>query len=210
VTHTFPSGIEGESYTDTEETNGVLEWDRLGEEYNRDIAQIRNYRDEEEMGEATDVPRPEMILDRFAASSPIPFSETGDENVPITNTTITDSWGFPAGNSRQYTRRPITPTLGLNFRSPSDGNNQPHRHESFYQQQVLGAWEREREVEELDRARNVDSDERNVSVLGARWGLDPDGESEVWGVVDAGQSWAIDYDSESADKSAEGVLFPGR
>jgi hypothetical protein len=211
VTPTFPSGNEGDFYTDTEDT-GVPEWDRLGEGYSRDIGQIttRSFPDDEEMGENTDVPPPEMILDRFSASSPVPVSEFVDENVPATNASVSrGSWGFSPGYQRHHTRSAITPTSGVNFRSLSDSNNQPllqFAHESFYQQQVLGAWERERGLEEMDRARNVDDDGWT------RWGLNPDGESEVWGVVDAGQSsWAADpYDSESADKSTEGPLFPGR
>ena len=208
VTPTFPSGNEGDLYRDTEDTNGVLEWNGSG------IEQItpRNYSDDEEIGEHTDVPHSEMILDRFSASSPIPVSDPVDENLPATNTSVSrGSWGFPPGYLRHHTRSAITPTLGLNFRSFSDNNtNQPllqHAHESFYQQQVLGAWERERGFEEMDRARHVDNDGWGVSVNG--WGLNPDGESEdVWGVVDA---WPADsYDSESADKSAEGPLFPGR
>jgi hypothetical protein len=168
---------------------------------------IRNY-PEEDIAEIIDVPRPEMILDRFSSSSPIPFSETSDESVPAANITVTHtSWGLPAGNLRHHTQSAI-PTPGLNFHSLSDGNNHHPQstHESFYQQQVLGAWERERE--EIVRARNVDNDGRSAD---ARWGLDPDGESEVWGVADVRQSWAADpYDSESADKSMEGALFSGR
>jgi len=154
-----------------------------------------------------------MILDRFSASSPVPVSEPVDENVPATNTSVSrGSWGFPPGYMRHHTRSAITPTSGHNFRSLSDSNNnQPllqYAHESFYQQQVLGAWERERGLEEMDRARHVDNDGWGVSVNGW-WGLNRDGESEnVWGVVDA---WPADpYDSESADKSTEGPLFPGR
>jgi hypothetical protein len=210
VTQTFPGGNEGDSYTDTEENTGVPAWDRLGEEYNRDIEQIRNYSDEEEIGEVADVPRSGMILDRFSASSPIPFSETGDENVSAIHPTIIHaSWGFPSGQ-RHHPRSAIPSTPGLDLRSLSDGNNRPqlhYSHESFYQPQ---AWEREREAEETDRARYVDNEGRNVDVLDARWDLNPDGESEVWG-VDMGQPWAADpYDSESADKSTEGASFPGR
>ena len=207
VTPTFPSGNEGDFYRDTEDTNGVPEWDRLGEGYNRDIGHP-----DEEIGENNNVPRPEMILDRFSASSPAPVSESVDENVPATNASVSrGSWGFSPGYLRHHTRSAITPTSGLNFRSSSDSNrNQPllqYAHESFSQQQVLGAWERERGLEEMDRARHVDNDGWGVSVNG--WGLNPDGESEdVWGVVDA---WPADpYDSESADKSTEGPLFPGR
>ena len=207
VTPTFPSGNDGEFYTDTEDANGVAEWE---EGYNRDVEQTttRNYPDDEEIGENVDVPRPDMILDRFSASSPVPVSEPVDENVPPTNSSVSrGSWGFYPGYQRHHTRSAITPTSGLNFRSLSD-NNQPllqyARESSFYQQQVLGAWERERGLEEMDRARNVDYDGWSG------WGLNPDGESEVWGVVDA-QSWVADpYDSESADKSTEGPLFPGR
>ena len=39
-TQTLPNGNEGDFYRDTEDTNGVTEWDRLGEGYNRDIGQI--------------------------------------------------------------------------------------------------------------------------------------------------------------------------
>ena len=209
MTPIVPNGNEGD--TDTEEANGVPEWGRLGEEYDRNMEIIRNY-PEADMGEITDVPHPEMILDRFSSSSPIPFSEASDDSVPATDTTVIPSWGLPVGNLRHHTLN-VIPNPGLNLRSLfSDGNNQlqpqsTHESESFYQQQVLGAWERERGVEETDRARNVDNDGRSVSV-DARWGLDPDGESEVWGV---GQPWAADpYDSESADKSMEGALFSGR
>ena len=211
ATQTLPNGNEGDFYRDIEDTNGVSEWDRLGEGYSRDIGQTatRNYPDDDEI---TDVPRPEMILDRFSASSPVPVSESVDENVPATNASVSRGWGFSPGYLRHHTRSAITPTSGLNFRSYSDSNNnQPllqYAHESFYQQQVLGAWERERGFEEMDRARHVDNDGWGVSVNGW-WGLNPDGESEdVWGVVDA---WPADsYDSESADKSTEGPLYPGR
>ena len=59
----------------------------------------------------------------------------------------------------------------------------------------------------MDRERHVDNGGW-VSV-DEWWGLNPDGESEgVWGVVNA---WPADsFDSESADKSPEGPLFPGR
>ena len=208
ATPTFPSGNEGDFYRDTEDTTVAPEWE---EGYDRDIVQIttRNYPDEEEI---TDVPRSEMILDRFSASSPLPVSEPADENVPVTNASVSrGSWGLSPGYLRHHTRSAITPTSGLNFRTFGDGNNnQPllqYAHESFYQQQVLGAWERERGLDEMDRARHVDNDGWGVSVNG--WGLNPDGESEdVWGVVD---TWPTDpYDSESADKSTEGPLFPGR
>ena len=62
----------------------------------------------------------------------------------------------------------------------------------------------------MDRERHVD----NGGWVSADewWGLNPDGESEdvwgVWGVVDARP--ADSFDSESADKSPEGPLFPGR
>ena len=213
MTQTFPNGNEGDFYTDTEETNGVPGWDRLGEEYSRDTRQTttRNHPNDEAMREISDIPRPEMILDRFSASSPISFAETADENIPVTNA-VDRSWGFPVEYLRPHTRSAITPTSALNFRSLNDGNAQlhiQHDHEPFYEQQVLGAWESEWEMEEMDRARNVNNDGWSVSVLDARWGLDPDGESEVWGAVDAGR--AVDlYDSESADKSTEGSFFPGR
>ena len=206
TTQNLPNGNEGDFYRDTED-NGVSEWDRLGEGYNRQIT-TRNYPDDEEI---TDVSRPEMILDRFSASSPVPVSEPVDENVPATNATVSrGSWGVPPGYLRHHTRSAVTPTSGPNFRSFGDSNNQPllqSAHESFYQQQVLGAWERERGLEEMDRASHVDSDGW-VSVNGW-WGLNPDGESEdVWGVVN---TWPSDSnDSESADKSTEGPLFPGR
>jgi hypothetical protein len=208
---TLPNGNEGDFYSDTVDTNGVTEWDRLGEGYNRDIGQIssRNYPDDEE---TTEVPPPEMILDRFSASSPVPVSEPVDENGPTTNASISrGSWGASSGYLRHHTRSAITPTSGLNFRSFGDSNNnQPllqYAHESFYQQQVLGAWERERGLEEMDRARHVDNG--GWGSVDEWWGLNPDGESEnVWGAVDA---WPADsYDSESADKSTEGPLFPGR
>jgi len=209
VSQAFPSGADGDFYAGTEETT---EW---GQEHDRNIGEFgpRNYPDGEE--EMEDVPRPEMILDRFSASSPVPFSETDDENVSATTATVNrGSWGFPSTFLQRQTQSAVTPTSGLNFRPVNDGNDLAHLqpgHESFYQQQVLGAWEREREVEEMDRARNVDNDGRSISVLDARWGFDPDGEAEVWGVVDAGRSWATDpYDSESADKSTEGPLFPER
>ena len=193
MTPTFPSGNESDFYRDTEDSNVVPEWDRLGEGYNRD---------DEEIGESTDVPRPEMILDRFSASSPVPVSEPIDENTPVTNAYANHgSWGFSPGYLRHHNRSTINP--GLNFRSFND--SQPllqYAHESFYQQQVLGAWERERGLEEMDRERYVDG--WGVSVDG--WGLNLDGESEnVWGAWPADQ-----YDSESADKSTEGPLFPGR
>ncbi|KAF8801591.1 hypothetical protein BYT27DRAFT_7174064 [Phlegmacium glaucopus] len=218
VTQAFPSGTEGDFYTGTEEINGVPEWDQLGEGYGRDLAGLtpRNHPDEgeEETEEITGGLRPDMILDRFSLSSPVPFSETGDENVSATTATVDRGpWGFPSAFLRRHTRG-VTQSPGLHFRSFNDGNGQRHLqydHESFYQQQVLGAWEREREVEEMDRTRNVDNDGWSVSVSDVRWGFDPDGESEVWGVVDAEQSWAADpYDSESADKSTEGPLFPER
>ena len=207
VTPTFPSVNEGDLHRDTEDANGALEWDvSIGQITTMDYS-------DEEIGENTDVSHPEMILDRFSTSSPIPVSDPIDENVPAINTSVSrGSWGFPPGYLRHHTRSAITPTLGHNFRSFSDSNNnQPllqYAHESFYQQQVLGAWERERGVEEMmDRVRHVDNDGWGVSVNG--WGLNPDGESEdVWGVVDA---WPADsYDSESADKSTEGPSFPGR
>lgn len=206
VTPTFPSGNDGDFFRDTEDTNEVSGWGRLREGYSRDIGQTitRIYPDDEDI-ENTDVPRPEMILDRFSASSPVPVSDPVDENVPATNVSAgRGSWGF---SQRHHARSSITSPSGLNFRSFSDSNNtQPllqYSHESFYQQQVLGAWERERGLEGMDRARHVDNDGWGV------WGLNPDGESEeVWGVVDA---WSGDpYDSESADKSTEGPLFPGR
>jgi hypothetical protein len=215
VTQAFPSGTDGDFYTATEEVNDVPDWDRLGREHDRDVAAfVQNYPDEgEELGEIAEIARPEMILDRFSASSPVPFSETEDENVSTTTATVNrGSWGFPPGYLRHHTRSMITPISGL--RSFREGNHHPHLQydpESFYQQQVLGAWEREREVEEMDRARNVDNDGRSVSVMDVRWGFDPDGESDVWGVVTAGQSWDTDpFDSESADKSTEGPLFPER
>ena len=65
------NGYEGAFYRDTEGTNGVPQWDRLGEGYNGEIGQItaKNYPpagDEE----ITDIPRPEMILDRFSVFNP--------------------------------------------------------------------------------------------------------------------------------------------
>lgn len=202
----FANGNERDRYANTEEHP---DWRLLGEEYTRDMEfTSRNYPNEEE---TTDVPHPAMILDRFSASSPISFSEADDGNVsPTTPTMNRDSWGSPPGYSlRHHARSATTPTSGINFRSHSHGNNEPFQ-QSFYQQQVLGAWEREREAEEIDRARNVDHDGRRVSG-DVRWGLDPDGESEVRGFVDGGQSWETDpYDSESADKSTEGLLFPER
>ena len=206
VVQVFANGNERDRYANTEEHP---DWRLLGEEYTRDMEfTSRNYPNEEE---TTDVPHPAMILDRFSASSPISFSEADDGNVsPTTPTMNRDSWGSPPGYSlRHHARSATTPTSGINFRSHNHGNNEPFQ-QSFYQQQVLGAWEREREAEEIDRARNVDHDGRRVSG-DVRWGLDPDGESEVRGFVDGGQSWETDpYDSESADKSTEGLLFPER
>jgi len=208
VTQVFASDNERDIYENTEETP---DWRLLGEEYTRDTEFTpRNYPNEEEN---TDVPHPAMILDRFSASSPISFSEADDGNVsPTTPTANRGSWGSPAGYLlRHHTRTAITPTSRINFRSHNHDNNEAPQ-QSFYQQQVLGAWEREQEAEEMDRARNVHHDGRSViDDVRWGWGLDPDGESEVRGVVDAGESWATDpYDSESADKSTEGFLFPER
>lgn len=197
----FPTGTSSDFYADTEEVNGVREWDRLGEDRDRSISEFIPQGDV----------RPNIILDRFSASSPVPFPflDPGDENVSATTPTLNrGSWGFPPAHLQYPARSMITPTSGLGLRSLNDQSHLQYDHESFYQQQVLGAWEREHEVEEMDRVTNVDNDGRSVSVLDVGWGVDPDGESEVWGV---GQSWAADpYDSESADKSTEGPLFPER
>ena len=203
VTQTFRSGNEDGFYADDDERNGVPEWDRLGEEH--DVMEFvpLNYFNEE-VREIANVPSPEMILDRFSPTSPVPFSETADEYVSAVPANL-GSWGFPPEHLQHQTQSVIAPTSGIAFRSPNAGIDQPHQYESFYQQQVLGALEREREVEEIDRSSN------DGNVMGVRWGFDPDGESEVWGVLDAEPSWAADpYDSESTNKSTEGFSLPER
>lgn len=205
MTQALPSGNDGDPYPD------IPDWELLAEAYTGNIGEFTSYPEGEEEIGITDIPRPEMILDRFSASSPVPFSETGEDNISATAPTVSrSSWGFQP--PRHHNRNAITPTSGLNVRSSSDDDNRSRQYDSFYQQQVFGAWERERE---MDRTRNMDGDGWGVDVsdvdVSARWGLDPDGESEVWGVVDAGHTWAADpYDPESADKNSEGPLFPER
>ena len=126
-------------------------------------------------------PRSNMILDRFAASSPTPLSDYAGDETPTPA-----GWTSPRSHPRRsgtYSR-PYSPPF------------------SFYQQQVIGAWERERESDREDDRRRPSRPR----------GFDPDGES-VWGFVDpdGAPSGAADAeDPESPDKTTERFLFPER
>ncbi|KAF9477846.1 hypothetical protein BDN70DRAFT_933892 [Pholiota conissans] len=123
-----------------------------------------------------------VILDRFATSSP---------------TLLSDFEDAPPPPRRTYSRarRPrIYPATTVHEGTVPYSSSPPV---SFYQQQVIGAWERERE-----------SDRRRTR--GGR-AFDPDGASEVWGVVDLDGNGAVDMQEPgSPDKANERFLFPER
>ena len=127
-------------------------------------------------------PPTNMILDRFAASSPTPLSEYAGDETPQ-----------PYGrvSSSRYHSLPAYP--------PENASTTYAPPVSFYQQQVIGAWERERESDRED-------DRRRPSR--AR-GFDPDGES-VWGFVDPDGAPSDVEEPDSPDKMTERFLFPER
>jgi hypothetical protein len=132
-------------------------------------------------------PRTNMILDRFAAASPTPLSDYAGDEAPMYTPT---GWASPRHLPRSGTY-------------PREGASRPYSPPfSFYQQQVIGAWERERESDRGDDGRRASMPR----------GFDPDGES-VWGFVDpdgtpSGAAGVEDLDS--TDKTTERTLFAER
>jgi hypothetical protein len=123
-----------------------------------------------------------MILDRFAASSPIPLSEYAGDETP-----------------QPYGRISSTRYHSLSAYPPENGSTSYAPPVSFYQQQVIGAWERERESDREDGRRRPSR---------AR-GFNPDGES-VWGFVDPDGAPSDVEEPGSPDKMTERFLFPER
>ena len=124
-------------------------------------------------------PPTNMILDRFAASSPTPLSEYAGDETPqpyarISSTRFHSLPAYPPENAITSYASPV----------------------SFYQQQVIGAWERERGSDRED-------DRRPPSRF------DPDGES-VWGFVDPDGAPTDVEEPGSPDKMTERFLFPER
>jgi len=129
-----------------------------------------------------ELPPANMILDRFAASSPIPLSDYAGDETPQPS-----GWTTTRQHSRRSGVYPVE-NAGTSYSPPV----------SFYQQQVIGAWERER-----------DSDREDGRRLPSRVGeFDPDGES-VWGFVDPDGAPDVE-EPGSPDKTTERFLFPER
>lgn len=152
-----------------------------------------------------------MILDRWATASPTPLSENDDE-LDITPPEVHQP---PRQHTHPLVYRPIRshtapPAVAspITITTTTTTTATPGRYEdpstSFYQQQVLGAWERERERERLDtRARQHGSSVRAP--------VDQQAGNPVWGVVNTGSDSAPDVEEPgSPDKTNEPFFFPPR
>ncbi|KAF8165909.1 hypothetical protein B0H34DRAFT_671632 [Crassisporium funariophilum] len=169
----------GDYYGEEAEINAGLQWERTRERADSTWDVING-------DEIIGAPNPtSMFLDRFSASSPTPMSDGGDD-IPAL---------IQPPRARTHARSLVAP--GVYSASGTYANLDPQQ-ESFYQQQIQGAWDRERR--EQDRRRSL-----------GQWEFDPDGDTEVWGVWGA-ESWGPSsfvadlHDADSPDKIAEGVM----
>lgn len=147
-----------------------------------------------------------MILDRWVTASPTPLSENGDD-LDISPPPVVSQ--APRQHNRPHIHRPVrSRTAPPAVESPiaittttTTLTTYEDTSASFYQQQVLGAWERERERERLDtRARQHGS--------GPRAPIDRDGGNLVWGVVETENDIPEIEEPGSPDKTNEHPFFP--